>query len=459
MKQTVLFIAFSFACIVCACKKKIDSLYSSEYEEMLPGGENGTAFDESSLAFSYKLKGMSSQQNLDFFVGNSFFNQNWVESPSSTTARDGLGPLFNTKSCTSCHFRDGRGEPSTGQGLLFRLSIPWTNGSTLPDPTYGGQLQDFGISTAQSEGTMSIQYKELIGEYADGASYSLRVPNYSIADLHYGPISSEVMISPRVGNQMIGLGFLEIIDESTLLLRADEFDSDGDGISGRPNYVWDEAMGSTQMGRFGWKANTATIPTQVAAAFNGDLGIKTSLFPSENYTNNQLGLDGLPDGGIVEIPDDDLEKVILYCRTLRIPARRNANGVNEQKGKLLFRSLQCNKCHTEKQQTGSGGSIDALKNTTIYPFTDLLLHDMGDHLSDNRPDALATGSEWRTPPLWGIGLFPTVNGHQYLLHDGRARNVEEAILWHGGEAEQQKESFKQLDSKERKHLIDFINSL
>ncbi|MCH2225043.1 MAG: thiol oxidoreductase [Crocinitomicaceae bacterium] len=460
MKNTVLIFIFSSVCIFCACKKKIRSLYSSEYEEFFPGGENGTVFDETSLAFSYKFKGMSSQQNQEFFVGNSFFNQNWVESPASTTARDGLGPLFNTKSCTSCHFRDGRGAPNSGEGLLFRLSIPSSNIAPEPDPIYGGQLQDFAVSAANAEGDISIQYTESIGTYPDGTTYSLRIPHYSITNLNYGAISPDIMISPRVGNQMIGLGLLEIIDESDIIVRADEFDLDGDGISGRANYVHDVSTGTTMLGRFGWKANTATLITQVAAAFNGDIGIKTSYFPNENYTINQApALSGLPDGGIVEVTDDDLLKVVHYCRTLRVPARRNSNGVNEQKGKLLFRSLECNKCHVEKHITGNSGDVSVLKNAVIYPFTDLLLHDMGDELSDNRPDHLATGNEWRTAPLWGIGLFPTVNNHQYLLHDGRARNVEEAILWHGGEAESHKEAFKKLEATERQQLIDFVNSL
>lgn len=402
---------------------------------------------------------MTPEQSFEFFVGNSFFNQNWVEAPSSTTARDGLGPLFNTKSCSSCHFRDGRGSPLSGEGLLFRLSIPGGSLSPIPDPIYGGQLQDFAISTAVAEGKMQISYQEITGTFADGEVYSLRVPTYSIMNLNYGPMSPAVMISPRVGSQMIGLGLLELITEASILARADEFDTNGDGISGKPNYVFDVYTNSTRIGRFGWKANTATISTQVAAAFNGDLGIKTSFFPNENHTANQTGLDGLPDGGVVEISDEDLEKIILYCRTLSVPARRNGNSYDVQKGKLLFRSLDCAKCHVEKQHTGTAGTIQPLKNNVIYPYTDLLLHDMGSALADNRPDHLATGNEWRTPPLWGIGLFPIVNNHQYLLHDGRARNVQEAILWHGGEAEASKNAFKALSKKERDQLIAFVNSL
>ena len=459
MKFNVLFVLTGALVGIVSCKKETGILSSYEYSEMLPGGANCTANDETSLAFSYKIKGMTSEQSFEFFVGNSFFNQNWVEAPSSTTARDGLGPLFNTKSCSSCHFRDGRGAPLSGDGLLFRLSIPGSSLSPIPDPTYGGQLQDFGISTALGEGKMQIVYQEITGTFADGEVYSLRVPSYAIANLNYGPMSPSVMISPRVGNQMIGLGLLELITEASILARADEFDTDGDGISGRPNYVFDVYTNSTMLGRFGWKANTATISTQVAAAFNGDIGIKTSFFPTENHTSNQPGLNGLPDGGIVEISDEDLEKIILYCRTLSVPARRNGNSYNAQKGKLLFRSLDCAKCHTEKHFTGSGGAITPLKNQLIYPFTDLLLHDMGSALSDNRPDHLATGNEWRTPPLWGIGLFPVVNNHQYLMHDGRARNVQEAILWHGGEAEAAKNAFKGLSKTERNQLIEFVNSL
>lgn len=454
MSNKVLFFLFSFSLIAAACKKEIESYYSSDNLVLLPAGQNCSVEDETSYAFSYRISGMTQQQNLHFFVGNSFFTQNWVESPSSTTARDGLGPLFNTASCSSCHFRDGRGEPFSGNGLLLRLSIP--NGAG--DPIYGGQLQDNGISTVLKEGTIQINYIEVGGIYNDGTPYSLREPTYTMTNLNYGNMDASVLVSPRVGNQLIGLGLLEIISESDLLAHVDESDLNGDGISGRANYVYDVYANSTVIGRFGWKANTGTLPTQVAAAFNGDLGIKSSLFPNENHTSLQ-NLAGLPDGGILEISDEDLAKTVLYCRTLAVPNRRNIALASVANGQRIFRDLKCTSCHVETYKTGNEGNISPLKNVEIHPYTDLLLHDMGDDLSDNRPDNLASGNEWRTPPLWGIGLFQTVNNHTFYLHDGRARSIEEAILWHGGEATNSLNTYKALKQSERQALLDFLNSL
>lgn len=454
MSNKILLFLFVLFLVAVACKKKIETFYSSENAIVLPAGQNCSVNDETSYAFSYRISGMTQTQNLHFFVGNSFFTQNWVESPSSTTARDGLGPLFNTSSCSSCHFRDGRGEPFSGKGLLLRLSIP----GGAADPMYGGQFQDFGISTVSSEGEVQINYAESLHFYDDGTPYSLRFPTYSMTNLNYGNMNASVQVSPRVGNQLIGLGLLEIISENDLLAHADESDLDGDGISGRANYVYDEYANSTIIGRFGWKANTGTIPTQVAAAFNGDVGIKSSLFPDENYTPLQ-NLSGLPDGGTIEISDEDLEKTILYCRTLAVPIRRNTHVPSVALGEKIFQDLKCNSCHVESYTTSTQGNISPLKNVLIHPYTDLLLHDMGEGLADNRPDNLATGNEWRTPPLWGIGLFQTVNNHTYYLHDGRARSIEEAILWHGGEATKSANAYKALSQLDRSRLLDFLNSL
>jgi CxxC motif-containing protein (DUF1111 family) len=450
-----LFLAFVFVLTLMACVKDKVSMNGAEMDFVLPAGKKCTVYDETSYAFSYKIKGLSSDQSLNFFVGNSFFNQNWVESPSSTTARDGLGPLLNTPSCSSCHFRDGRGAPFSGQGLLMRLS----QSGNVADPVYGGQFQDNAISTALREGNIEIVYSYLTGVFGDGTSYMLRSPSYNLVGLNYGSLSPSLMISPRVGGQMIGLGLLEIIDESDILVYEDEFDSDADGISGRANYAFDVYNNTTMLGRFGWKSNTPTIGTQVAAAFNGDIGIKSSYFPNENHTSAQSSLDGLPDGGIIEITDEDLEKVILYCRTLAVPIRRNQLDGNVKVGEIVFRSLNCNKCHVEQYRTGNTGSIQSLKNVLIRPYTDLLLHDMGDELADNRPDQLANGNEWRTAPLWGLGLIETVNSHTYLLHDGRARSIEEAILWHGGEGATSRDAYKNLKIEQRQQLLDFLNSL
>lgn len=426
-----------------------------------PAAGNCTVYDNTGAAFSYQVNGLTSDESLQFYVGNSFFNQNWVEAPSSTIARDGLGPLFNAKACSGCHFHDGRGLPYTGLGLLYRLGTPSPTSlsGAIADVIYGGQLQDHHISTVEDEGTMDIQYTEMTGYYPDGTAYTLRMPTYTVAGQNYGSLSSGVLFSPRIAQQMVGLGLLEQIPEARILSLADPYDSDHDGISGKANYVHDVQTSGTSLGRFGWKANVPSIPQQVAGAFNGDIGITSNLFPMENYTSNQTACIGLPNGGTPEISDDDLAAVILYSRTLAVPAQRNPMDPGVRAGKLLFRQANCTACHTSRHTTGSGGTITALQNVVIRPFTDMLLHDMGEGLADGLPDYKANGREWRTSPLWGLGLIQTVNGHSYLLHDGRARSIEEAILWHGGEAEKSLNLFKALSKKERDQVLRFLESL
>jgi CxxC motif-containing protein (DUF1111 family) len=437
----------------------------SPYEE-LSGGINGTVYDYSSNAFGHQMPGATGESELLFFVGNSFFRQNWVSAPASTTARDGVGPLLNARSCSSCHFKDGRGEPfvSNGdeaKGFLIRLSISGTdvNGGSIGDPNYGGQFNDLSISTVNEEGDIEVIFEYINGNYDDGTAYTLRKPIYSLTNLNYGPLDPSIMMSPRVGQQMIGLGLLEAIADQTLYALEDEMDSDGDGISGKINYVWNVQQEATTIGKFGWKANQPNLLQQTAGAFEGDLGIKSHLFPTENHTDLQTECHDLPDGGVVEIDDDDLYKTYLYCATLAVPARRNVDNGSVRSGEALFRSMDCVKCHIPNVKTGNSHPLSFLNNQHIQPFTDLLLHDMGDDLADNRPDFLASGSEWRTQPLWGIGLFEVVNGHTFLLHDGRARNIEEAILWHGGESENAKNQFKALSLQEREDLINYIKSL
>ncbi|MEM6263600.1 MAG: di-heme oxidoredictase family protein [Bacteroidota bacterium] len=437
-------------------------LLSPEDGEHLLGG-NTTIIDQTPSAFSYQAPVLTNDEILLFFTGNSLFNQNWVTAPASTTARDGLGPMFNSRSCSGCHFKDGRGrapefagEKSTG--LLLRLSIGnGPHGAPIPDPNYGDQLQDQSILTVDTEADFEIIYEEIRGTYPDGMPYSLRKPNYRIVETAHGPVRA-THISPRVANQMIGLGLLDAIDENTMLSFADENDADGDGISGRPNYVWNVAEQDLTIGKFGWKANQPNVLQQVAGAFAGDIGITSSIFPDENCPPN-VNCDSLKNGGSPEITDANLNKVAVYSSTLAVPARRNWEDQEVLMGRQLFRSLNCGGCHIPEMVTGQHPQIEGLSFQTIRPFTDLLLHDMGEGLADNSQDFLATGREWRTPPLWGIGLFYIVNGHTTYLHDGRARNLEEAILWHGGEAENSKQAFMNLSAEERALVIKFLNTL
>jgi CxxC motif-containing protein (DUF1111 family) len=423
--------------------------------EELPGGE-GTTDDFSVQAFSHPLSGARSQLRRDFNVGNSFFNHVWVSSPSSTTARDGLGPLYNAVSCSSCHFKDGRGRglpEASGNvdvSLLFRLRV---NGSA--HPVYGGQFQPHGVNGIQGEGEVRVSYKQLFGLYNDGSSYELAKPIYDFVNLNFGALGSATVTSPRVAPQMIGLGLVESISEEDILKNEDPYDADGDGISGRANWV------GKRLGRFGWKAGKPSLLEQNAAAFNGDIGITSQLFPKEECTNAQT--DCLKGMSEEDIPIDRLNLVTTYTRLLAPPKRREYENLSVKKGQESFKKANCIACHVPQFTTKSESDIDLLASQTIYPYSDFLLHDMGSELSDSAEVSVneeqATTREWRTPPLWGLGLVPTVNGHTRYLHDGRARNLEEAILWHGGEALKAKEAFLNLSREERDNLIKFLKDL
>ena len=414
---------------------------------------------------------MSDAGRDQFATGNAFFRDAWVIAPASTTARDGLGPFFNATSCASCHQLDGRGRPPLpGEpgltSMLVRLSVPGQNahGGPAPDPTYGDQLANGGIPGVAAEGDVTITYTEEAGTYPDGTRYSLRRPAYALTNLAYGAAAGTAMLSPRVAPQMAGMGLLEAIPEATLVAGADPYDLNGDGISGRPNYVWDEGSAGRAIGRFGWKANQPTVRQQVAGAFSGDMGITSSLFPTENCTSPQLDCQRAPTGNTsaqepYELQPIILQKVAYYSATLAVPGRRRWQDAAVVRGKQLFVRLNCSGCHWPKVQTGASALEPALSYQTIRPYTDLLLHDMGPALADNRPDFEATGQEWRTPPLWGIGLFQVVNRHTLYLHDGRARNLEEAVLWHGGEAQRARDAFTQLPAADRAAVIRFLNSL
>ncbi|AWG23105.1 thiol oxidoreductase [Flavobacterium faecale] len=434
----------------------------AEDNEQFSGGDV-TVFNTSEEAFGFFAPNLTYDEQSNFGIGNSFFRQNWVIAPASTTARDGLGPYFNAISCSSCHFKDGRGRPQyadneTGHGLLLRLSIAGVDahGASLPDPIYGGQLQDNAILGQTTKGTYTIAYTPIVETYADGSTVTLQKPIYTISNLGFGALSSNVKVSPRVANQVIGLGLLEAIPEATILAFA--YQNTKNGVSGKANYVYDIVSNSNVLGRFGWKANQPTIRQQAAAAFSGDMGITSSLFPTENIPASVNG-SGIPNGGEPEISDANFDKVVFYSSTLAVPARRDYNDATVLAGKKTFETIGCTSCHIPKMTTGTTHAIAALRSQVIRPYTDMLLHDMGTNLADNAPDYLATGTEWRTQPLWGIGLINTVNKHTFLMHDGRAKNVEEAILWHGGEATYAKSEFKKLAKKERDALLTFINSL
>ena len=411
-----------------------------------------TVDDTSREAFTRPVPNLRGERRTPFFVGNSFFNQNWVAAPASTAGRDGLGPLFNARSCSTCHFKDGRGaapaEDAPFTTTILRISIPGPHGGPIPDPVYGSQIQGSALPGVAPEAEVRVAYESITGTFPDGEAYSLRRPTYRLENPGYGPVPDGLLMSARAAPAVTGLGLLELVPEGALLRKEDPEDRDRDGISGRVNRVRDGAIG-----RFGWKAEQATVAGQVAAAFQGDMGLTTSLLPDENHTAVQDP--HLPNGGSPEVSGKILDSVAYYCRTLAVPAARKG----PERGRQLFGELQCAACHTPELATGTSPDFPELSGQTIQPYTDLLLHDLGEDLGDHRPAFGASGSEWRTPPLWGVGLIPKVNGHSFLLHDGRARNLTEAILWHGGEALSSREKFRALTRADRRALIDFLESL
>ncbi len=429
----------------------------------LSGGD-GTVHLTTKDAFAQPLPGLDSAQRRTFAVGNSFFNQNWVTAPASTDGRDGLGPIFNAQSCSSCHFKDGRGQPPADpddpeRGLLIRLSVFDDDGTPQPHPVLGNQFQDRSVLGVASEGSMVITTTEKPGSYDDGTAFSLAAPTYTLVDADGTPIDDpDLMISPRVAPAMIGVGLLEAIPEADIRAAADPDDEDGDGISGRANKAIDPATGDTVLGRFGWKAQVSSVESQSSGAFAGDLGITTPLHPLESCTETQTDCLAAPNGGEPEVDQDKLDQVTFYSRTLAVPARRDVADTTNRKGEETFADLGCSSCHTPAQKTGPA-DLPPLANQTIRPYTDMLIHDMGPDLADDRPDEDADGREWRTAPLWGIGLVETVNGHTRFLHDGRARSIEEAVLWHGGEAAAAQKRFLALSAADRQALLTFLESL
>ena len=458
----VLFLITLLCTLIAACDS--DNLTDPEKMDVsdkgLSGGET-TVFDATSHAFSTPAPNLSADGLAKHLEGDVEFEAVFVTVPAEVNP--GLGPVYNNISCINCHARDGRGRaPTSGEKLtsmLFRVSLPNPEGNVThgpaPVPGFGTQLNNRAIFGVPPEGTVTIDYTEGELTTSDGVKVYLRTPSYKIENA-YQPLPDDVELSPRVAPVVFGLGLLEAIPESTILALADEDDQDGDGISGKANYVWDVQKNGLSLGRFGWKANQPTLIQQVASAYHDDIGITTSLLPIES-SDGQSQYDGR--GEDPELSDEILDVVTFYIQTLAVPARRDLDDPIVQRGEQLFDSAQCSSCHIPTLRTGSLSDVPAVSNQTIYPYTDLLLHDMGPGLADNRPDFLASGSEWRTPPLWGIGLVKVVNGHTNFLHDGRARGLLEAILWHGGEAEQSREAVQQMSASDRDALIAFLESL
>lgn len=431
-------------------------------------------------AFSQHSENMAFEREMDFKLGNALFRKTWVAAPSSTKASDGLGPLYNARACQDCHLKDGRGHtPATADAsrvsMFLRLSVPggpapegiadWI--STQPDPTYGGQLQDLAAPGHAAEGRMDVTWTETSVILADGTVVNLRAPAYAFADPGYGAPSPDLMLSPRVAPQMIGLGLLEAIPAADILALADPDDANRDGISGRPQIVPSVEFGAPMLGRFGLKGGAPTVREQSAGAFAGDMGLSTPLHPDPwgDCTAGQTSCTSAPHGQEPDIRDglevdrQSLNLVTFYARNLGVPERRKVDDPQVLKGKEVFYTTGCQSCHTPKFVTQRLEDQPEQSFQLIWPYTDLLLHDMGPGLADNRPEGRATGSEWKTPPLWGIGLTAQVSGHTEFMHDGRARSLLEAILWHGGEAQSQRDAVANLKPEDRDALLAFLGSL
>jgi len=448
--------------------------------ETKPAGAASVRVRDTTDAFSQFSANMPFEDEMNFKLGNALFRKTWVAAPSSTAASDGLGPFYNARACQDCHLKDGRGHtpegPEDGRVSMFlRLSVPggaspegikdWL--ATQAEPTYGGQLQDLAAPGHAAEAQMDVTYTETPVTLADGEVVNLRAPTYGVSAPGYGAFADGLQISPRVAPQMIGLGLLEAIPAAAILAQEDPDDANGDGISGRAQIVPSIEFGVPMLGRFGLKAGAPTIKEQSAGAFAGDMGLSTTLHPDPwgDCTGAEEACRMAPHGqepGVrdgLEVDGESLDLVTFYSRNLGVPERRNADAPQVLQGKALFYSLNCQGCHVPKYVTNRLKDQPEQSFQLIWPFTDLLLHDMGPGLADNRPEGRATGSEWKTPPLWGIGLTAQVSGHSEFLHDGRARSLLEAILWHGGEAQAARDGVAGLPKSDREALIAYLESL
>lgn len=476
----------------------MQQLITFDPQEVKQGGDTGISI-VSSESYSMPSSNLTASRKGDFFVGNAFFKQPWVIAPASTDSRDGLGALFNVAACQSCHIKDGRGHaPMTAaddaDSLLIRLAMPATTDEQrkqlqnsliekVVHPNYGGQLQDRGIQGVPAEARIQIQWTDKPMTFADGHVETLRAPTFNLTNPGYGPFDNELMVSPRVALPMIGLGLLDQIPDADIKKQAvsnhKKADDDGNLIRGKFNLAMDPQTGKVGLGRFGWKAGQTKLLTQNQSAFNEDMGLTSSIRPHESCMPTQIeclkATTGADDQGngkpAVEVSDEVAKFVEFYTRNLAVPHRRNADDKQVLAGKKRFYDMGCQSCHTPRYQLPKTAD-DHLEQhgQVIYPYTDLLLHDMGDDLADRtiagklppkdaQVEFLANSYEWRTPALWGIGLAQTVDSQATFLHDGRARTLMEAVLWHGGEAARQREQVLKLDKQGRAELTAFLKSL
>ncbi|WP_201560577.1 MULTISPECIES: di-heme oxidoredictase family protein [unclassified Psychrobacter] len=473
----------------------MQQLASFDPQEVKQGGDTGISIS-SAESYSKPSSNLTASRKGHFFIGNAFFRQPWVIAPASTDSRDGLGALFNVAACQSCHVKDGRGHaPMTSDddadSLLIRLAMPATTDEQrqqlqnsliekVVHPMYGGQLQDRGIQGVPAEARIAVQWTDKPVTFADGHIETLRAPTFNLTKPGYGAFDDDLMVSPRVALPMIGLGLLEQIPDEAIKKQAvDNKNSTNGDISGKFNWVMDPQTGKHALGRFGWKAGQTKLITQNQSAFNEDMGLTSNIRPHESCMPTQTacmnattGADEQGNGKPpVEVNDEVAKFVEFYTRNLAVPHRRDADDTLVLAGKKRFYDMGCQSCHTPRYQLPKTDD-DHLEQhgQVIYPYTDLLLHDMGNDLADRtiagklpakniQVEFLANSYEWRTPALWGIGLAQTVDPQATFLHDGRARTLMEAVLWHGGEAQKQQQKVLKLDKQGRSELNAFLQSL
>ena len=471
-----------------------------EAHEALPGGAATAPGDATGGdAYLRAMPALSPQAGLDFQLGAALFARLWVPAPSSTRAADGLGPYYNARSCLECHPGNGRGHPpdpadpgANRVSMVLKLALPGEGPmphpemqaiagylATRPDPQLGGQLQDHALPGMAVEGRLDVAYQAFPVPLAGGETVLLRRPAYSIGAPLGGTLSDGLMLSPRIAPPVFGLGLLEAVPAAEIAARADPDDADGDGISGRVNLVWSREAHRPMLGRFGWKAGQPSLREQAANAFSEDIGISSPLFPEGwgDCTAEETDCRAAPDGNDAERDWAELDAaglalVARHVAEVAVPPRRDFATPQVLQGKRIFHESGCAACHVPKLVTARLDEPGAPQSfQLIWPYSDLLLHDMGPDLADGRPESLATGQEWRTPPLWGIGLASRVQAanaaaesapalaRAFYLHDGRARSLLEAILWHGGEAQAARDRVVALPPEDRAALIRFLESL
>ena len=461
----VALLIFSFAVCVMADQEPPDDPTLSAGDFTLKRAD-ADAYAEPAPVLTYKQREV-------FMRGRVHFNQKWVVFPS-LGGDWGLGPTFIADRCVECHAKAGRGSPpklATEQpkSLLVRLSIPGTDehGGPKPHPNYGDQFQNAGLEGKDKdhflgdrvppEGEVYIDWTERETAFADGEKISLRSPRVRFEKLNFGPLGDDIMTSLRLAPPIFGLGLLEAVPEETILATAKR--QAEQGFKGKANYVWDAINARVALGRFGWKANQPSVKQQIAAAFIGDIGVTSPLYGEENCPPVQTLCRKQPPGNNPELIDKNWEELEFWTLGIAVPARRNAGDAQAERGEKLFAGAKCAQCHVPTMSTREYKPLPQLANQIFHAYTDLLLHDMGEELADGRPDFKAGAREWRTPPLWGMGLSEIVNGSTAMLHDGRARNATEAILWHGGEADVSREAFRAMPKADREALLKFLDSI